>query len=249
MLSASEDQRASVPCEEAAASQVQGLVASDTLLVSDNTDGGQETQMNKGTSPEITVCGRTYDEYIDMVKAFHSHVAPGMVFGGFMVDLAQRNRPQGEFFDAICETRACLPDAIQILTPCTVGNGWLRVVDLGRFALSLFEKRMGSGVRVFVDSRKLDDWPEIKAFFFKLIPKKEQDFEALLSEAKLAHTSIFGVQKVKIDLDSLKSNRRGAFAVCPSCGEGYPRQDGETCLGCRGESPYLQSVAPGSQGV
>ena len=48
--------------------------------------------MNNGTSPEIAVCERTFGEYIDMVKAFHGHVAPGMVFGG------------------MCETRACLPD-------------------------------------------------------------------------------------------------------------------------------------------
>lgn len=194
--------------------------------------------MKDEASPEISICGRTYDEYIEMVRAFHSHVAPGMVFGGFMVDLAYRNLPQGEYFDAISETRTCLPDAIQILTPCTVGNGWLKVINLGRFALSLFEKYTGSGVRVYVDSRKLDGWPEIKTFFFKLVPKKEQDFEALLSEARLAHTSIFGVQQVMIDLDSVRTCRRGAFAVCPLCGEGYPERDGEICLGCQGKAPY-----------
>jgi len=204
-------------------------------------------QMKNVASSGITVCGRTYDEYIEMIKAFHGSVAPGMVLGGFMVDLAYRNLPQGEYFDAICETRACLPDAIQILTPCTVGNGWLRIVDLGRFALSLFEKYTGKGVRVYVDSQELDDWPEVKAFFFKLKPKKEQDSEALIREVNLAHTSIFGVQKVMIDLDSVKSHRRDTFAVCPSCGEGYPENDGEVCLGCQGEAPYLHSEVLGSQ--
>ena len=191
-------------------------------------------QMKNVTSSRITICGRTYDEYIEMIKAFHGHVAPGMVLGGFMVDLAYRNLPPGEYFDAICETRACLPDAIQILTPCTVGNGWLRIIDLGRFALSLFEKYTGNGVRVYVDSQELDDWPEVKTFFFKLKPKKEQDFEVLIGEINLAHTSIFGVQKVTIDLDAIKSSRRGAFTVCPLCGEGYPEDDGEICLGCFG---------------
>ena len=42
-------------------------------------------------------------------------------------------------------------------------------------------------MRVFLDSQKLDDWPEVKTFFFKLKPKKEQEFEALISEARLAH--------------------------------------------------------------
>lgn len=189
-------------------------------------------------SSKITICGRTYDEYIEMIKAFHGHVAPGMVLGGFMVDLAYQNLPQGEFFDAICETRACLPDAIQLLTPCTVGNGWLRIIEMGRFALSLFEKYTGDGVRVYVDSSKLDDWHEVKAFFFKLKPKKEQDTEVLISEMNQAHTSIFSIQKVTVDLDAIKSNRRDAFAVCPLCGEGYPKADGDICLGCKGEAPY-----------
>jgi formylmethanofuran dehydrogenase subunit E len=174
-----------------------------------------------------------------MIKAFHGHVAPGVVLGGFMVDLAYQNLAEGEYFDAISETRSCLPDAIQLLTPCTVGNGWLRIIDLGRFALSLFEKYKGNGVRVYVDSQKLDDWPELRAFFFKLKPKKEQDFEVLMGEISLAHTSIFGVQKVMVDVGSSKSHHRDAFAVCPLCGEGYPVNDGETCLACQGKAPYL----------
>lgn len=193
----------------------------------------------KSTLSEITICGRTYEEYIDTVKTFHGYVAPGVVLGGFMVDLAYRNLPQGEFFDAISETRSCLPDAIQLLTPCTVGNGWLKIIDLGRFAISLFEKYTGNGVRVHVDSQKLDGWPELKAFFFKLKPKKEQDSELLMGEINLAHTSIFSVQKVMVNVDSIKSHRRDVFTVCPLCGEGYPENDGKTCLGCQGKAPYL----------
>lgn len=193
----------------------------------------------KNAPAEISVCGRTYDEYIEMVKAFHGYVAPGVVLGGFMVDLAYRNLPRGEYFDAISETRSCLPDAIQLLTPCTVGNGWLKIVDLGRFAISLFEKHTGDGVRVYVDNRKLDDWPDLKAFFFKLKAKKEQDPEVLMIEINLAHTSIFSIQKVTVNVDSFKSHRRDTFAVCPMCGEGFPEHDGEICSGCQGKAPYL----------
>ncbi len=111
-------------------------------------------QMNEAPS-EISICGHTYNEYIDMIKSFHGYVAPGLVLGGFMVDLAYQNCPQGEFFDTLCETRACLPDAIQLLTPCTVGNGWLRIIDLGKFALTLFEKYHGEGVRGKVQSSSI----------------------------------------------------------------------------------------------
>jgi hypothetical protein len=40
---------------------------------------------------------------------------------------------------------AC-PDAVQILTPCTVGNGWMRILNLGRYAVTLNDKFTGEGV-------------------------------------------------------------------------------------------------------
>ena len=202
---------------------------------------------NKAVHSGVTICGHTYDQYLDMVRAFHKHIAPGVVIGGLMVELAYRNLPEGEFFDAISETRSCLPDAIQILTPCTIGNGWLKVIDLGRFALTLFEKRSGNGVRVYVNSLKLDGWPELKAFFFKLVPKKEQDPQALMAEIYLANTSIFDTKKVQVDLACLKSRSSRDVAICPLCGEGYPSCDGEICLSCGGEAPYSYFKEPGSK--
>ena len=71
----------------------------------------------------LTICGHPYPRYLEMVRDFHGYVAPGMVLGGFMVDLAYKHLPEGDHYDALCETRACLPDAIQVLTPCTIGNG------------------------------------------------------------------------------------------------------------------------------
>lgn len=190
-------------------------------------------------SPPTVICGLTFDQYIEKIKEFHGHMAPGVLVGGFMVDLAYQHLQKGNLFDAICETRACLPDAIQILTPCTIGNGWLKIVNLGRYALSLFEKYSGEGIRVYVDPEKLLRWPELNTFFFKLKPKKEQDFNALITEIGMANTSIFGIEKIIVDKDFIKSHSRGTFAMCPSCGEGYPVDDGKICLGCQGGAPYL----------
>ena len=109
----------------------------------------------------------TVEEYKNLVKSFHGYVAPGLMIGGFMVDHALNHLPEGDFFDAVSETRNCLPDAIQLLTPCTIGNGWLRILDLGRYALTLYEKYNGKGVRVYLDVGKLDSWPNIKNWFLK----------------------------------------------------------------------------------
>jgi formylmethanofuran dehydrogenase subunit E len=73
------------------------------------------------------ICGLSADEYLARVRKFHGNPAPGLLIGGFMVDMAMRERPEGEFFDVLCETSVCLPDAVQLLTPCTYGNGWLVV--------------------------------------------------------------------------------------------------------------------------
>ena len=41
------------------------------------------------------------------------------------------------------ETRKCLPDAVQLLTLCSAGNNWMKVHNLGRYAVSLFDKHTG----------------------------------------------------------------------------------------------------------
>ena len=190
----------------------------------------------------------TYEEYINLIKSFHGSAAPGMIIGGFMVDLALNNLPEGEFFDAVCETRSCLPDAIQLLTPCTIGNGWLTIENLGRYALSLFEKYSGNGVRVWVDSEKVENWPEIKSWFFKLKPKREQDSKALYEQIEEAGAGILSMEPVQVKPRYIGRKGKGAIARCPLCNEAYPRNNGAICLACQGRSPYeTQSTDKGLQ--
>lgn len=187
-----------------------------------------------------TIVGYSLDEYLKMIEKFHGHPAPGLLIGGFMVDLAVRNRPAGDFYDVLCETAVCLPDAIQILTPCTYGNGWLKVVDIGRFALTMFEKRTGEGVRVYLDASRLDAWPEVKNWFLKLKPKQEQEKEKLLQDITTAGTGLLGMQRVVVDPGILGKKKSGRIGLCPSCGEAYPVRDGERCLACQGTPLYRE---------
>ncbi|NMC49480.1 MAG: trehalose-binding protein, partial [Desulfovibrio sp.] len=105
----------------------------------------------------------TFDEYVVMAAAFHGNPAPGLLIGGYMVELAKGALPEGTIFDAVVETPKCLPDAVQLLTLCSYGNGWMKIVNLGRYALALYDKYTGEGVRVWIDPAKLSMWPEIKA--------------------------------------------------------------------------------------
>jgi len=191
----------------------------------------------------------SFDEYIHLVKSFHGHAAPGMIIGGIMVDTALKNTPAGEFFDALCETESCLPDAVQLLTPCTVGNGWLRIANVGRYAVTLYEKSGGEGVRVYLDSSKLDEWPAIKEWFFKLAPKKSQDSKTLFEQIRNAGTNLYSMQDVRVQPQFLEKQSKGSITVCPLCGEAYPSKDGEICLGCGDENPYTNIVTPRSSAI
>ncbi len=181
----------------------------------------------------------SFDEFLQQVKSFHGHAAPGVVIGGVMVEAARRRLSAEMLFDAICETRNCLPDAVQMLTPCTIGNGWLKVVDVGRFALTLYDKYRGEGVRVFLDAAKTAAWPEINNWYRKLKPKKEQDSVRLLEEIEQAGADILGWQQVKTRSQFLGKRSRGRIITCPLCREAYPAQDGGICRACQGGVPYL----------
>ena len=117
----------------------------------------------------------SFEAYCDKATAFHGYLAPGILVGGFLVSVAQQQLPTTGLYDVICETRKCLPDAIQLLTPCTIGNGWLKILDIGRFAAVFYDKETGAGVRVLTDVKKLEAWPDIANWFFSRIPKHAQD--------------------------------------------------------------------------
>jgi formylmethanofuran dehydrogenase subunit E len=197
----------------------------------------------------MNICSYTLEEFIERVQSLHGFAAPGVVIGGFMVDLAKQHLPEEGLFNAVSETAKCLPDAIQLLTSCTVGNGWLTVINIGRYALTLYEKSNGGGIRVFLDPAKVEAWPEIKNWLFKLKPKKEQDLELLMKQIKEAGARICGIQHVTVALHLLEKKHRGDIVQCPRCNEAYPGDDGEICLACQGEYPYIVSEIPDIRGA
>jgi formylmethanofuran dehydrogenase subunit E len=187
----------------------------------------------------VGIAGYSFEEYLKIVESFHGYAAPGLIIGGFMVDIALRKLPPNTLFDALCETVYCLPDVIQILTPCTVGNGWLKIFDFGRFSISLYDKYEGSGVRVFLDPKKIADRSEIKNWFLKLTEKKDQDDRLLKAQIREAGTEIFSFQEVRIRPELLQKRHKGSIAICSGCGEAYPEKHGAVCRACQGQTPYI----------
>lgn len=184
------------------------------------------------------ICNYTAEDYIQKLVEFHGNFAPGLLIGGFMVEIATQNMKQYEIYDAICESPACLPDAIQMLTPCTVGNGWLKIVDTGRFAIALYDKKTGKGVRVSLDASRLEPYPEIKKWFLRLIRKQEQDKDALIAQILHAGKDIYAVKDVIISENYRGKHIPSSIAFCSICGEAYPEIDGKVCLASQGMKIY-----------
>ncbi|BCS89823.1 FmdE family protein [Pseudodesulfovibrio sediminis] len=181
----------------------------------------------------------SFDGFVDLATWFHNYPAPGLLLGGYMVEEAKRHIPEGVLYDAVCETSWCLPDAVQLLTPCTIGNGWLRVRNTGVYAVSLFDKFSGEGVRVRLDPAKLGPYPHTLCWLMKSRPKKEQDSAALRQEIRDHGLEMLTVKAVMVKPEVVSKRSKGTIVLCPICGDAYPAFHGSICRGCSGDSPYM----------
>jgi formylmethanofuran dehydrogenase subunit E len=179
-----------------------------------------------------------FEEFMDMATMFHNYPAPGLLVGGYMVEEAKRQIPQGVLYEAIAETSWCLPDAIQMLTPCTIGNGWLRVIHHGVYGLVLYDKFTGEGVRVWLDIAKFPKDSELRTWYLKLKPKAEQDSDRLRHEIGMLGPDILSSGPVVVRKEHLGKRSKGRIVICPDCGEAYPAKDGKVCKICQGNTLY-----------
>jgi len=186
------------------------------------------------------LCPAEYEQLLDRVRQFHGYAAPGVVLGCFMVEAAKEALPKDILYDALSETSWCLPDAVQMLTPCTIGNGWLKVRSFGIYAVSLYNKHTGEGVRLRLDPSRLDNYPNIRSWLMKLKPKQEQNTPALMEEIRIAGASICSFTPIQVRPEHTQKRSKGAIALCPLCGDAYPAVHGKLCRPCRGESPFAE---------
>jgi formylmethanofuran dehydrogenase subunit E len=180
----------------------------------------------------------TFEAFKALAASFHGYPAPGLLIGGYMVEKARAALPPGTLFEAVVETGKCLPDAVQLLTPCSIGNNRLKVINIGRYALSLFDKHTGQGFRASLSDEGVARWPQIHGWFMKRIPKAAQDEDRLLREIEEAGDRICDLAPMRIHERLLGHAHMGEVAICPVCNESYPLRDGAVCRGCQGEAPY-----------
>jgi formylmethanofuran dehydrogenase subunit E len=186
---------------------------------------------------EATACGRPLAECLQTIEAFHGWQAPGLVLGLFMVDWAQELIGPKVEADAVVETRQCLPDAVQLFTPCTVGNGWLKILDWDKYALTLYDRRRREGYRVWFDLGKARAFPRLHGWFMRKVSKKDLPLEVLLPVIVAAGRQVLSSRAVLLT-DLYERHQKADINICPDCGEAFAARQGERCLACRGAGYY-----------
>lgn len=175
--------------------------------------------------------------YFEEGREFHSYLSPGLALGIIMVDLAKELLGPRSLIDAVVETKRCIPDAVQLMTACTYGNGWMRVKDWGKLALTLYDKEKLDGIRVSLDSEKIKKYPLIHKWYTRI---EHVDKGEVTREIISAGRNILSWQRVT--LMPYKRIKHAPTSFCPSCGEVYPASDGDLCVRCSGKDNYYNSA-------
>ncbi len=195
-----------------------------------------------------------FDAMVAKIAAFHTRPAPGIVIGVAMVDYARDTLgPVPGKINAVCETQACLTDVIQVMTGCTMGNRYLRIIHgLGRYALTLYDRDTGVGVRVACRQELIDPAtsPELYRWFSRTRgPELQNDpaarrrsGEQVMHEFKQVGRAVLEAQWVRVRDYGKKP--LAAANVCTTCGESYlvDQDDTGQCRSCATRQVYFEPM-------
>ena len=93
-------------------------------------------------------------------------------------------------------------------------------------------------MRVRLDAERLRAYPDVRSWFLKEKPKKEQDSEAIARQIREGGFDMLSSAPVQIHPDILARQGKGPVVRCPDCGEYYPARFGDRCRLCQGNGPY-----------
>jgi formylmethanofuran dehydrogenase subunit E len=185
-------------------------------------------------------------ETINRCVEFHTSPAPGLLIGAFMADYALEllGAKKGDKLYGVCETPKCAPDALQIIAQSTIGNNRLKIVPIGKFAMTVNAATTGSSaeaVRVYIDLEKLKKFKTIDLWYANspAYDKKTMD-ETLQAEIFRAGRDILSYERVRV---TVFPKKKWKSVTCPGCGESIPDylMEGERCGAC-GSMKYYEKI-------
>jgi formylmethanofuran dehydrogenase subunit E len=178
--------------------------------------------------------------------AFHTFPAPGLLIGVFMVDYALEllGADSEDKLYSVSETPKCAPDPLQVILHCTSGNHRLRILPIGKFAITVNRGSAGpftDGVRIFVDPVKVKNFPLIHLWFTNDPAFKPGSMTIpLIGEIFKTGRQILSSEHVQVEIIP---KQKWQSSVCTSCREMVPDyllKDG-VCGSCGSSSYYRRN--------
>lgn len=185
---------------------------------------------------------KTLEEYIQKA-AKNGETRSGIILGIRMTmrglkelgieDPSEHYRP----VVAILETARCLPDAIELVTGCRLGNRTLKLHDMGKLAATFVSIETRKAVRVAAkktaDLKLLERFPQFNkenalATAYRTLPDSEL-FEVYIGNVDLAPEELPGSESSRIVCDKCEEEvafhkyvHEGQQILCRACaGAGY----------------------------
>ena len=182
-----------------------------------------------------------YEYFVKKVNDFHGHICTGIVLGTRMTLAAMRylgldphQSKEKRKLIAYTEIDRCMTDAVIVITGCSPGRRTLKLVDYGKFAVTLINQDTGRAVRTIVKENFTGQ---------QNMEQTRRIIEGIPDER------LIGLQEVRVDIP--KFDLPGfplKMAVCSACGENImdgrdiDRNGAILCRACAGSAYYQKIV-------
>jgi len=152
----------------------------------------------------------TFEEDIEVAKGYHGHLCAGMVLGIRMarhvLSLMGIEDPRADRdLTVFVETSRCSADAAYAVAGVTVGRRRLKVVDMGKFAMTFVDPRTGRAFRAHQRAT---------------VPHASHDVDPVAFFSGFADEELFAVTPVKVVVPSFgRPDEPLQRVACAECGE------------------------------
>jgi len=171
---------------------------------------------------------------IEKVIPFHGFLTSGALIGIQMLNIAKRvlDVKDGERIYVTSETQSCMPDPFQILAGATIGNGGLKIKNLGKMAVTVNKQapegvHSVKGVRIILDPEKTKDYPKLHAWYLNTEKLPHEEVVPILLDAG---EKVYSWKLVDLEIPVRMKKR---IQSCKNCGEMFIQHDNELlCGGC-----------------
>ncbi|HZR46090.1 MAG TPA: FmdE family protein [Candidatus Manganitrophaceae bacterium] len=139
------------------------------------------------------------------------------------------------------EIDRCLPDALQLVTGCRLGNRTLKFKDLGKFAATFVALKTGRAVRIAAKE-------SANRLAIETFPDRPREEALQFAYRRWSDDDLFARQSVRLSLASeALPGARAPRIVCAGCGEGISLgrelllDQTTVCRSCAGER-YFEAM-------